>query len=126
LLKKYRKLDYDKAMTQKEGISGPVTGAKMRVLSMIFNSVGIKQSDYQHGYARGVYYSCFYENTKEFLCRKITEDKLVMKPLFSGDVDEILKFYDRAWDEELNKTEVYKHDEFLPSREMGRRLYQIG
>ena len=30
-------------------------------------------------------------------------------------VDEILKFYDRSWDEELKKTEVYKHDEFLPT-----------
>jgi len=89
-LKQHMKDDYDKAMTQKEGVSGPVTGAKNRVLAMIFKACGIKQSDFQHGYLRGVYYSCFYENTKEFLCNKITEDKLIMKPLFKGDINEIV------------------------------------
>lgn len=84
-LKQFRKDDYEKAMTQKDNVSGPVTGAKMRVLSMIFQACKIKQSEYCHGFTRGVYYSCFYENTKEFLQRKITEAELVMKPLFKED-----------------------------------------
>ena len=48
---------YNKVMTQKEGISGPVTAAKSRVINMIFNACDIKQSHYMHGYERGVYYS---------------------------------------------------------------------
>jgi hypothetical protein len=92
-LKQHMKDEYDKAMTQKEGVSGPVTGAKNRVLAMIFKACGIKQSDFQHGYARGCYFSCFYENTKEFLCNKITEDKLIIKPLFKGDVNEIVSWW---------------------------------
>ena len=92
-LKQNRKDEYDIAMTQKKGIAGPVTGAKMRVLSMMFNACGIKQSDYCHGFKRGVYYSCFYENTREFLCKKITDDELIMKPLFIGGIDEILKWW---------------------------------
>ncbi len=92
-LKQHRGKEYDKAMTQKEGVSGPVTGAKMRVLSLIFNSVAIKQSDYCHGFERGVYYSCFYENTKDFLTKKITEDKLVMKPLFKEDTKAVLDWW---------------------------------
>jgi len=92
-LKQHRTDDYDKAMTQKEEVKGPVTGAKMRVLAMIFKECGVKQSDYVHGFERGVYYSCFYENTKEFLCRKITEDKLVMKPLFKDDTKTILEWW---------------------------------
>jgi hypothetical protein len=92
-LKQHMKKDYDEAMTQKEGISGPVTGAKMRVLSMIFKACQIKQSEYVHGYERGVYYSCFYENTKDFLCRRITEDKLVMKPLFKDDTTSIMGWW---------------------------------
>ncbi len=92
-LKQHRKKEYDEAMTQKKGVKGPVTGAKMRVLALIFNTIGIKQSDYVHGFERGVYYSCFYENTKEFLCRKITEDKLVMKPLFKDDTKAILDWW---------------------------------
>lgn len=92
-LKENRKEEYEKAMTQKEGVKGPVTGAKMRVLNMIFNACNIKQSQYCHGFTRGVYYSCFYENTKEFLQRKITEDKLVMKPLFKADTEAILEWW---------------------------------
>jgi hypothetical protein len=92
-LKQNMKDEYDKAMTQKEGIKGPVTGAKMRVLNMIFKACGIKQSSYCHGFERGVYYSCFYENTKEFLQRKISEEQLIMKPLFKADVEAILEWW---------------------------------
>lgn len=92
-LKQHMKKEYDKAMTQKEGISGPVTGAKNRVLAMIFKACGIKQTDFMHGFERGAYYSCFYENTKEFLCNQITEDKLVMKSLFKEDTKAIMDWW---------------------------------
>ena len=92
-LKQHMKDEYDKAMTQKEGVSGPVTGAKNRVLAMIFKACGIKQSDFQHGYLRGCYWAGFYENSREFLCNKITEDKLIIKPLFKGDVNEIVSWW---------------------------------
>jgi hypothetical protein len=84
---------YDAAMTQREGVSGPVTGAKSRVLSMIFSKCGIKQSNYQHGYERGVYYSCFYENTKDYLQNKIDDDKLVMKDLFKRNTQAVCEWW---------------------------------
>jgi hypothetical protein len=84
---------YEKAMTQKEGVSGPVTGAKSRVISMIFSKCGIKQSHYMHGYERGVYYSCFYENTKEYLQNKINDDQLKIKDLFKKDITGILEWW---------------------------------
>jgi hypothetical protein len=84
---------YEKAMTQKEGVSGPVTGAKSRVISMIFSKCGIKQSHYMHGYERGVYYSCFYENTKEYLQNKINDDQLKMKELFKKDITGIMEWW---------------------------------
>jgi hypothetical protein len=84
---------YEKAMTQKEGVSGPVTGAKSRVISMIFSKCGIKQSHYMHGYERGVYYSCFYENTKEYLQNKINDDQLKMKELFKKDAIGIMEWW---------------------------------
>jgi len=92
-LKQHMAEEYNEVMTQKEGVAGPVTGAKMRVLNMIFKACGIKQSDFTHGYCRGVYYSCFYENTKEFLCNKITEDKLIMKQLFKDDTNAIMEWW---------------------------------
>jgi hypothetical protein len=74
---------YQKAMTQREGVSGPVTGAKARVISMIFSELGIKQSTYVHGFERGTYYACPYKNTKDFLCSKIDESKLIFNPLYT-------------------------------------------
>lgn len=88
-----REEEYIKMMTQKEGVSGPVTGAKQRVINLIFNELGIKSSDYNHGFLRGTYYACFYENTKDFLQDKLSEDDLVMKPLYSGDKDTILEWW---------------------------------
>jgi len=84
---------YTSAMTQREGVSGPVTGAKSRVISMIFSACDIKQSKYIHGYERGVYYSCFYENTREFLQNKISEDQLKMKDLFKRDYNGIMEWW---------------------------------
>jgi len=84
-LKTNRSEEYIKAMTQKEGVSGPVTGAKLRVLDMICDVVGIKVSDYQHGYSRGIFYSCFYNNTKEFLRGEIKENDLIIKDIMNEE-----------------------------------------
>lgn len=85
--------EYDKMMLQKEGVSGPVTGAKQRVISTIFSQLGLKASDYVHGFQRGTYYSCFYENTREFLSNKVSPKDLKMKPLFSEDKKAILDWW---------------------------------
>lgn len=74
---------YEKAMTQREGVSGPVTSAKNRVLSMIFSQCEIKITDYAHGYERGTYYACPYKNTRDFLCSKIEENKLELNPIYT-------------------------------------------
>jgi len=92
-IKDNRPEEYLKAMTQKEGVNGPVTAAKLRVLSMIMNACNIKQKDFIHGYERGVYYSCFYENTKEFLSNKVDEKNLIMKPIFVDDVKSIMEWW---------------------------------
>ena len=92
-IKDNRKEEYIKAMTQKEGVSGPVTAAKLRVLSMIMDSCDIKQKNYVHGYERGVYYSCFYQNTKEFLKNEIDESNLIMKPQVCRDVESIMEWW---------------------------------
>ena len=92
-IKENRTIEYDKKMTQKENVSGPVTGAKQRVISMIFQTLNIKTQDYVHGYERGTYYSCFYENTRDYLCGKITDEQLVVKPLFADDTKAIFDWW---------------------------------
>jgi hypothetical protein len=85
--------DYQKALTQKEGVSGPVTSSKLRILGMIFDEAGIKLKNYVHGHERGVYYSMFYENGKEYLQRKIKEDQLKLKDLYQKDMDAIMEYW---------------------------------
>jgi len=85
--------EYEEMMEQREGVSGPVTGAKQRVISKIFSELGIKSSDYVHGFERGTYYSSFYENTREFLCNKVSESDLKLKPLYKSGRPAILDWW---------------------------------
>jgi hypothetical protein len=113
--------EYEKAMTQKEGVNGPVTAAKLRVLSMIMESCGLRQKDYVHGFERGTYYSCFYENTREFLKNEISDDKLIVKPLFHNSIQNILDWwkpkaierYKRLKSENKLKPEVLSYHEMI-------------
>lgn len=59
LLKENFKEEYDKAMSK----SGP----KQQVLSLLLKKLGLKKKDFYHGFERGVYFSSFYNETKEFL-----------------------------------------------------------
>ena len=85
--------EYERQTTQKEGIEGPVSGVKQRILSMIFKECGIKQSEYHHGFKRGVYLAMMYENGAEFLRSEISEDELRMKQKFEEGVDYISKWW---------------------------------
>jgi hypothetical protein len=96
-LKENRKDEYETKITNERirngqnmgtgpGASGPVSGIKQRILGMIFNELGIKQSQYNHGFKRGVYLAQMYENGNEFLCNEIDENSLAMKHKFEkGD-----------------------------------------
>ena len=79
--------------TQKEGISGPVTGIKQKIIKMIYDEFGIKLKNYEHGFQRGIYFANIYENGKEFLRKEIGEEDLVMKKKYIEDVDYINKWW---------------------------------
>lgn len=85
--------EFKQAMTQKKGVRGPVTNSKGKVLDLIYKAAGIPINDFKTGFERGVYFSSFYENTKEFLCGKIGEDELKLKPLFQNDVNAIMEWW---------------------------------
>ena len=92
-IKENQSEEYERQTTQKEGIEGPVSGVKQRILSMIFKECGIKQSEYHHGFKRGVYLAMMYENGAEFLRSEISEDELRMKQKFEEGVDYISKWW---------------------------------
>ena len=85
--------EYKRQTTQKEGVAGPPTGVKQKVINMIFRAVGVKSSTYMHGFKRGIFYADIYENGKEFLRGEIEEKDLKMKQKYSEDSDYIMKWW---------------------------------
>jgi hypothetical protein len=73
--------------------NGPVSGIKQKILGQIFKECGIKANEYHHGFKRGVYLAMMYENGREFLCKQIEEDELVLKPKFAQGVEYINKWW---------------------------------
>jgi hypothetical protein len=73
--------------------NGPVSGIKQKILGQIFKECGIKANEYHHGFKRGVYLAMMYENGREFLCKQIEEDTLVLKPKFEQGIDYINKWW---------------------------------
>jgi hypothetical protein len=69
--------------------NGPVSGIKQKILGQIFKECGIKQSEYHHGFQRGIYLAMLYENGREFLRDEISESQLVMKKKFEEGVEYI-------------------------------------
>ena len=92
-LKENQRDEYLRQTTQKEGVAGPVTGVKQKVINMIFRAVGVKPSNYQHGFKRGIFYADIYENGKEFLRGEIEEKDLKMKQKYSDDSAYIMKWW---------------------------------
>lgn len=91
-LKKNHPEEYRKA-TEKEGIVGPVTGIKQKILDMIFKYASLKASRYTHGFGRGVFYAPLYTNTREFLRGEIESDELVLMPRVAKDLDEVVAWW---------------------------------
>jgi hypothetical protein len=77
IIKKKYPEAYDKLMWNPQG--QVATGVKGKILNTIFKEVGIKPTQYIHGFERGVYFAPLYENTTEFLRGEIDEAKLVKK-----------------------------------------------
>jgi hypothetical protein len=73
--------------------NGPVSGIKQKILGQIFKECGIKANEYHHGFKRGVYLAMMYENGREFLCKQIEEDELVLKLKFEQGIDYINKWW---------------------------------
>ncbi len=88
-LKDSRKYEFKQMMKQDDDVSGPVTNYKTKVLTMIYKAAGLNLGDFMHRHERGIYFSEFYENTRDFLCGKVPEDDLKMKPLFQETVQQI-------------------------------------
>lgn len=87
--------------------SGPVSGVKQKILGQIFKELGIKNDTYHHGFKRGVYFAPMYENGNDYLCSKIEENKLILKPKFAQGDEYTIKW----WKDKAIKRYSKLHDE---------------
>lgn len=83
--------DFKKMFVKADG--SPVTSAKQRLIKLVLDKLKLKQSDYAHGYERGVYYAAVYQNIREFFAGEIDESSLVLNPKFSADVQGVLDWW---------------------------------
>lgn len=85
-IKKNRAEEYQRKAVKDDPSKGPVTGIKQRILEIIFRELGITASKYNHGFERGVYYATFYDQSRDFLSRKMTDlSKLTVRKRFETD-----------------------------------------
>ena len=94
----------------------PPTGPKQQTMLLLFKILGIKASDYEHGFQRGVYFAPFYENTREYLRGEIGDDKLVLSSRLTNDVESVMLW----WKEKAIKRYTNLYDN---NRLNGETLY---
>lgn len=112
--------EYIKA-TEKDDIVGPVTGIKQKILDMIFKHAKLQASRYTHGFNRGVFYCCLYENSKEFLRSEINSSDLVIGKRVNKDVEGVIDWwrpkairrYTRLHKDSRLKSEILYYNDML-------------
>ncbi len=85
--------EFDKLTKKNSPEDSGVSFIKSKILNLIYQTAGISVEEFKHGFERGVYFSSFYENTNDFLCDKISDSELKLKPLFQGDVNSIMEWW---------------------------------
>lgn len=97
------------------------TSPKQNILKYIYKqtNANIKESELTHGFQRGVYYSMYYENGREFLRDEIKESELKLREKFVDGYDKVLAWwkpkainrYKKLKDENRLKTETHFYED---------------
>ena len=80
VLKKHYPDEYKGCVKTDSKSSNPKTSPKQNVLNLMYNVLGIKQTDFVSEFHRGVYYSLLYANGKDYLLNKIKDKDLELNP----------------------------------------------
>ncbi len=92
-LARNRREDFQNATKTKTDRNGPATGEKLHVLNLILKAAGLSPTGFKHGFCRGVYFCCLHDNTRPFLCEKVSEKELVLKPCIQQDVEGVMNWW---------------------------------
>lgn len=101
----------------------PPTGPKLQQMLLLYRILEIKADSYQHGFQRGVYFAPLYENTREYLRGEITDDKLILSPKLTDDVQSVMLW----WREKAIKryTNLYDSGRINPDTLYYRKMVQL-
>ena len=101
----------------------PPSGPKQNVLNRIYSHLGMKSSDYVHGFKRGVYFAPFYENVREYLRSEIEESELVGSRKLENDVDDVMDW----WKPKAIRryTNLFEQDRIRPEHLYYRDMIQM-
>ena len=107
-----------------ETMGGMKTGSKQKMLNHIYMQLGMKASHYFTWQKRGVFFSSFYSNTKEFLKGEIEESDLILKPQIADGMDYInnwwlsksLSRYEKLYMADKLQPEVLWYDDVAKSK----------
>ena len=101
----------------------PPSGPKQNVLNRIYSHLGMKSSDYVHGFKRGVYFAPFYENTREYLRSEIEESELIGSKKLENDVDDVMDW----WKPKAIRryTNLFEQDRIRPEHLYYRDMIQM-
>jgi len=107
-LKLHHLEDYEHAVSK----SSP----KQNVLFRIFQYLGIDRKNYTTEHRKGLYFSNFYKNGREFLCNEIKEDDLVLDDKFNVDVfdwwqDKAVRRYSKLHEEQRLNSDTLWYDD---------------
>ena len=91
-LKEHHLEEYNR-VTIREGIVGPVTGIKQKIITMMFQHAKLKPTRYSHGFSRGVFYCELYINSNAYLRGEIGFDELVIKPRIDKGLDGVVEWW---------------------------------
>lgn len=72
----------------------PVTSQRQKILFLIMKFCNLSRPKYENGYKRGVFFSSFYKNTREFLQNKCSESDLI--PIDTNTIGNVDWWKDKA------------------------------
>lgn len=114
----------DEVYDKKSRYASPPTGPKQQQMLLLYKILGIKASDYEHGFHRGVYFAPMYENTREFLRGEINEDKLILSSKLTNDVESVMLWWrDKASNRYNN---LLTNNRINPDTLYYRKMVQMG
>jgi hypothetical protein len=86
-IKNILKKCFPKELKQAESKTTP----KQKVLNLILDKYSIPRKDCTHGYERGVYFSEFYNETKQILCG--SEIPPILTPIYKSTVNDLFQYW---------------------------------